>query len=311
MLRRAAAAALAAASLELFAQQAAPKVTIPEGLTYRAAQRLQAGDVRGALADVNAAIARDSRFPGAYALRGTIRMSGGDRPGAIADMSRAIELAPNERGVELVHANRANLLLLDGRHVEAALDVKRALELNPTLPPALQVRARLRADAGDLDGARNDLDSAIAAAPKTMSAYVQRAAIHLLAGRLQESISDYKTVMWSLPQDAEAVAGHGIVRGLLGETGQAMDDLLRARRLNPLSVDDGPRGIASLSPAARLAQYRDLNPNDARAQLLGGVLRILNNDVPNGLRMVEDAVRLEPGLEPDARLVRARVEPRK
>jgi tetratricopeptide (TPR) repeat protein len=185
--------------------------------------------------------------------------------------------------------------------------VKRALELNPTLPLGLQVRARLRADAGDLDGARNDLDGAIAAAPKMMSAYVQRAAIHLLAGRLQESISDYKVVMWALPQEAEAVAGHGIVRGLLGETEAAMNDLIKARRMNPLSVDDGPRGVAALSPAARLGQYRDLNPNDARAQLMGGVLRLLDNDVPNGLRMVEDAVRLDPALEPDARLVRSRV----
>jgi tetratricopeptide (TPR) repeat protein len=171
---------------------------------------------------VNAALARDSQYPGAYALRSSIRLAMGDRAGALADMNRAIELAPNATGVELVHANRANLLWLEGRTPEAALDVKRALELNATFPPALQMRARLKADAGDLDGARGDLDNVIATTPKMMSAYAQRAAVNLLAGRLQESISDYKTVMWSLPNDADAVAGHGIVRGLLGETEAAI-----------------------------------------------------------------------------------------
>ncbi|HUP97245.1 MAG TPA: tetratricopeptide repeat protein [Usitatibacter sp.] len=308
MLRRMFAAALLSAALGANAQQPPnPKVSVPEGLTYRAAQRLQAGDARGALADVNAAIARDSQYAGAYAMRGTIRMSGGDRAGAIADMSRAIDIAPNDKGVEIVHANRANALWLEGRHGEAAVDVKRALELNPELAPALLVRARLRTDAGDLDGARADLDRAIAIAPKMMLTYGQRAAVHLLAGRLEESLADYKTLMWSLPQDADAVAGHGIVRGLLGETEAALKDLVKARGMNPVSVYDGDRGSSASSPATRLEEYRRMNPNDARALLMRGVIRIMNNDVDDGLKQVDAAVALDPKLRVDADLVHSRV----
>ena len=308
MPRRLLAAALVAASLGAFAQQPpAPASLSPhEELTLRAARRFQSGDVRGALADVTAAISRDSRYAGAYALRGTIRGQSGDRAGAIADFGRAIELAPNEAGIELVLVNRANVLALEARHLEAAQDVARALALVPGFAPALQVRARLKADAGDLDGARMDLDQALAAAPKMMTAYNQRAAVHMVAGRLQEALSDYKTVMWSLPRDAEAVAGHGIVRGLMGETAKALDDLIRARTLNPLSVYDG-EGASAGGPVRQLELYRALNPGDGRAELVRGVIRVMNGDVAGGLQLVDQAVQLDPALRADAELVRGRV----
>lgn len=308
MPRRLLAAALVAASLGAFAQQSpAPAPLSPhEELTLRAARRFQAGDTRGALADVSMAISRDSRYAGAYALRGTIRAQSGDRAGAIGDFTRAIELAPNEAGIELVLANRANALALEARHLEAAQDVARALAVAPGFAPALQVRARLKADAGDLDGARADLDQALAAAPKMMTAYNQRAAVHMVAGRLQDALSDYKTVMWSLPRDAEAVAGHGIVRGLMGETAKALDDLIRARTMNPLSVYDG-EGASAGGPVRQLELYRALNPGDGRAELLRGVIRVMNGDVAGGLQLIEQSVQLDPALRADAELVRGRV----
>lgn len=302
------AAALLAASLGAFAQASPPQPPLSprEELTVRAARRFQAGDLRGALADVNAALLRDSRYADAYAVRGTILAQSGDRTGALADLGRAIELGPQEKGVELVLASRANVLALEGRHLEASQDVARALAMSPSFPPALQVRARLKADAGDLDGARTDLDQALAIAPKMMTAYNQRAAVHLLAGRLQEAISDYKTVMWSMPRDAEAVAGHGIVRGLMGETAKALDDLIKARRMDPLSVYDGERAPAD-ALARQVEQYRALNPGDGRAELMRGVIRVMNNDVAGGLRLVDQAVQLDAGLRADAEMVRARI----
>jgi tetratricopeptide (TPR) repeat protein len=302
------AAALLAIALGAAAQEPAspPQVPVPEALALRAAQRMGAGDLRGAMADVNEALARDSRHAGAYALRGTLRLTGGDRAGAIADMTRAIELAPQEPGIEVVYANRANAFWLEGRNAEALGDTERALALNPAHAAALHMRARLRADQGDLDGARDDLDRALALAPKMMSAYETRAAVHLLAGRLQEAIADYRTLMWSVPRDADAVAGRGIVRGLLGETAPALDDLTRARAMNPLAVFSGDRGPAS-SPARRLEQYREMNPNDPRAHLMAGVLRAMNGNVELGLKELDRAVELDPMLRADAELVRGRI----
>src|SRR5688500_1173476 len=144
MLRHTLGAALLAASLAAAAQAptppqapSAPPPPVAESLAMRAAARLQAGDIRGALADANAAIARDSRNSGAYALRGTIRMTSGDRTGAMLDMNRAIELAGDVKGIEVVFANRANLHWLDGRSREAAADIAAALHRNPDFALAL------------------------------------------------------------------------------------------------------------------------------------------------------------------------------
>lgn len=304
------AAALLAANLGVSAQTAPPASTpspsVPQTLTMRAAQRLQAGDVQGALADANAAIARDSRNSGAYALRGTIRMTAGDRPGALADMTNAIELAPDVKGIEIVYTNRANLHWLEGRMRQASTDVERALALNPAFALALHVRARIKGDEGDLDGARVDLDRAIQLEPKMMPAYAARAAVNLQAGRLQEAISDYKTLMWSLPNDADVVASHGIVRGLLGETGPALDDLLKAGRMSRLSVSDQDRGAAS-SPVKRLDLYREMNPNDARAVLVRAMLSVMNDDIDRGMKELDRAAQLDPALKPDVEAVRSRM----
>lgn len=313
MFRAKIAAALAAASLGAFAQAqtppAAPPASVPESLTMRAAQRMQAGDLRGALADVTLAIARDSRNSGAYALRGTLRMTSGDRPGALLDMTRAIELAPGVKGIEIVYTNRANLHWLEKRHKEAWADVEHALALRPDLALALHVRARIRMDEGDLDGARADLDQAIRLEPKMMPAYAARAAVNQQAGRLQEAISDYKALMWTLPNDADVVANHGIVRGLLGETEPAMNDLLKARAMNRLSVSDQDRG-AAISPARRLDQYREMNPNDGRALMMRAVISAMNGHEERAREELGRAVQVDPALGPDVELVRARLAPR-
>jgi tetratricopeptide (TPR) repeat protein len=309
------AATLAAASLGALAQAPAPKaapkeatsLSRPQSLTMRAAQRLQAGDMQGALADVNLAILRDSHNSAAYALRGTIRMTQGDRAGALLDMNRAIELAPGVEGIEIVHTNRANLLWLEARPKEAMADVERALQLKPDFPLALNVRARLKNDRGDLDGALADLDRAIRLEPKMMPAYSARASVNMQAGRLPEALSDYKTLMWSLPNDSDVIASHGIVRGLLGETDAAVNDLLKARAMNRLSVSDEDRGAGSTSPVKRLDQYREMNPNDGRALIVRAAFSAMNGQEDRARRELEQAVQLDPKLRPDADKVRSRI----
>ena len=312
------AAALLAASLGAVAQaptppkaqsqpqQAQPAASVPESLTMRAARRLQAGDVQGALADANLAIARDSHASGAHALRGSIRMTMGDREGALSDMSRAIELTPNVHGIENVHTNRANLYWLLGKPKQAMADVEHALKLKPDFGLALHVRGRIKADQGDLDGALKDFDGAIKVEPKMMPAYMARAAVNMQAGRLQEALSDYKTLMWSLPNDSDVVAGHGVVRGLLGETEAGVNDLLKARAMNRLSVSEQDRGAAT-SPIERLDQYRVMNPNDGRALVMRAAFSAINGHEERALKELDEAVKMQPGLKPDAEKVRARI----
>jgi tetratricopeptide (TPR) repeat protein len=281
------------------AQAASPS----EQLTARAGAKLERGDVKGALADANLAILRDSRNSPAQAVRGSIRMATGDRAGALADFSRSIELTPDHKAMAIVYTHRAHLHWQDGNALAAAADVAKALALDDSLAIAYNARARLKADAGDIDGAKIDYDRAIALDSKMIPAYAGRAAVHLQAGRLEESISDYKTLLWILPGNADIVASHAIVRGLMGETEEALRDLVRARRISPESVSDSRRGA---SPGGLLEQYAQMNPNDGRARLMQAVVGFLNGKNERAESDLRRAVELAPALEKDAALIRSR-----
>jgi Flp pilus assembly protein TadD len=179
--------------------------------------------------------------------------------------------------------------------------------LKPDFPLALNVRARLKNDLGDLDGALADLDRAIKLEPKMMPAYMARAAVNMQAGRLPEALSDYKTLLWSLPNDSDVVASHGVVRGLLGETEAGTNDLVKARAMNRLSVLDQDRGTGAFSPVKRLDMYREMNPNDGRALIMRAVFSAMNGDDARARRELDQAVQLDPKLAPDAEKVRARI----
>jgi tetratricopeptide (TPR) repeat protein len=295
--------ALAALALGAALLPSAEAASPSEELTARAGARLQRGDTKGALADANAAILRDSHNSPAHAVRGAIRMALGDRRGALADLSRAIELTPDHKAMAIVYTHRAHLHWQDGNALAAASDVAKAIALDDSLALAYNARARLKSDAGDLDGARGDYDRAIKLDSKLISAYAGRAGVNLQAGRLEESIGDYKTLLWILPGNADVLASHGIVRGLLGETEAGLRDLVRARALNPASVSDA-RNAAS--PARALAQYVQMNPNDGRAHLMQGVVGFLNGRNDAAERELQRAAQLDPALEKDAALVRSR-----
>jgi tetratricopeptide (TPR) repeat protein len=230
-------------------------------------------------------------------------MTVGKRAEAIADFTRAIELTPEVKGMEVVYVNRANTHWLEGNRRAAEADLAKALAMNPDFALAYNLRGRMKADANDLDGAIADFDRAIKIEPKMMPAYVARAAVNLQAGRLEQSISDYKTLMWVLPQDADIVASHGIVRGLMGETGFAIRDLIRAAVMNPKSVSTEARGGAP-APVRRLDQYIEMNPNEARAHLIRGALSSMNGETERSEREFARAIQLDPKLAFEVEAVR-------
>lgn len=274
-------------------------------LTRLATQKLQRGDVAGAIRDTSEAIRLyPDRASAAYALRGTIRLATGDAAGAKADLDRSIELTPEVKGMERVYAARANLNWLAGDRAAAAADIARAMQLNESFGMAYNLRARLKSDAGDLDGAQADYDRAIALEPKLMAAYSGRAAVNFQAGRLQESIGDYKTILWVKPNDAEAIATHGLLRGILGETPQAIDDLLKAR-----VIDQRTLSAQASAPVRLLDQFLEMNPNEARARLMRGAVNLMNGEREAAERQFAQAVRADASLQSDVVAIRSRLKP--
>jgi len=67
---------------------------LPEALNTRAALRLAAGDLRGAVADADRALAGDPELAAAWNTRGYAKQDLGDLDGALADLERFLELAP-------------------------------------------------------------------------------------------------------------------------------------------------------------------------------------------------------------------------
>jgi hypothetical protein len=116
--------------------------------------------------------------------------------------------------------------------------------MNPNFALAYNLRGRMRRTRTTSTARSPTFDRAIKIEPKMMPAVHGARRGEPAGGRLEQSISDYKTLMWVLPQDADIVASHGIVRGLMGETGPRSATLIKAAVMNPKSVSTEPRGGA-------------------------------------------------------------------
>ena len=114
----------------------------------------------------------------AYTVRASIRRARGDLAGAEADLDRAVALA--SRSVEAVN-NRAMLRVQQGRYPEALEDYDRALLLQPDNALVLVGRGQTRLLLGNRSGAAEDFERALRqSAPswplrKDVEAMLQRA----------------------------------------------------------------------------------------------------------------------------------------
>src|SRR4030095_6926088 len=93
------------------------------------------GDLNGAMADLNHAVASEPRNPMAYNNRGATRLAAGDFVGALEDYNKAILLDPENA---LAYVNRGLALLEHGNVAEADADLKRGLAIAPAMRPAIE-----------------------------------------------------------------------------------------------------------------------------------------------------------------------------
>ena len=130
----------------------------PSALAYsiRARIRRRAGDLRGARADVERALAIEPDAPRLLELRGAIKADAGDADSALADFDRAVR-----RGADgTVRRLRAEALMALGRNRAALEDWSRALAYDPEDPRAYLGRARTFSRLGQVEHAMADLERA-------------------------------------------------------------------------------------------------------------------------------------------------------
>jgi tetratricopeptide (TPR) repeat protein len=238
------------------------------------------GDVRGALADFESAIAADPQWAEAWNNRGAARQALGDLTRALADFDEALKVNP--RSAEACN-NRGLVHHLTGERAQAVADFDRALQIRPRYAEALANRAAVRQAAGDLTGAVADYDRAIGIRPEWPEAYVGRAGVLHALGHLDEAVADYGRALNLLPPQAAATVHHlrGGLHALRRQFADALADCNKAIAL------DGSFCMAYVSRGNVRYHLRDMGaPLDYltafeldREATAAEILRLIRDDI--------------------------------
>jgi tetratricopeptide (TPR) repeat protein len=193
-------------------------------LENRGSVKARTGDLKGALADLDASIALDPKEPRPYANRSEARSMAGDIVGAIADAEKFLELAPNDpgaagvrRGLAVMRARlgatpgSASGFVADGFTANGKKDYAgaiaaftKAIELDPKIPGAWDGRGLARAQTGDLANAVLDFDRAIELEPEVPGHWGNRAIAKQMLNDIPGAIADFEYVLQLSPNDPKS-----------------------------------------------------------------------------------------------------------
>ncbi|HSK71231.1 MAG TPA: tetratricopeptide repeat protein, partial [Pyrinomonadaceae bacterium] len=149
----------------------------PTKSTREAAQLLNRGDVRGAIGVLDKAIEDRKDLFEAYKMRAFLRPMTGDFAGAVDDLSKAIEIKPDEGALYERRAWLRSRLRQDGSLILKDLDL--AIAYGRKVEKVYTMRATVKRDSGDLEGAINDYQTAIGLRLDFAQAHVGLALAHL------------------------------------------------------------------------------------------------------------------------------------
>ena len=221
------------------------------------------GDFAAAHLHYAKAVELDSRYATAYYNWGVLLLAESRIPEAIDRFESALRLTPGHLdaavnlGIALIRAGRApeaipyfeavvrsrpaadvhyNLavaLMESGRREEAARQVEAALQLDPRLPDAHVLLARLREREQRLHEAETHYRAAIGLRPNHAIAQARLGLILARSDRLVEAAQHLKEAVRLDPQDADARANLGNVLLLQGMAREALGQFEAALRLRP------------------------------------------------------------------------------
>lgn len=257
------------------------------------AARLRAGDLAGARAQGEAAVAGDPRNTALLQLTGVACCRAGDLAAGAGFLRRAFDLAPDlprlrpdlahalamlgdaegalalcpqDVGAELQRL-RGTLLQQAGDAAGAARAYERALAAHPGDWEVWNNLGNARRDLGDAEGAAEALARAVAIEPRPAAVWANYAAALAAAGRQEEALTACREAAQRDRANPELAVAHAHC-------------LRRATR--------DAEALAELERAAGLA------PADAQIRLELGRLRWSRRDEPGALAAYFEALRLRP-----------------
>lgn len=224
-----------------------------------------AGDIAGAIADYDKAIALHPSGAEEYNARGALKQSLKDWAGAIADYDRGIALKPEHLLVNLyanrgwakhesndwagaladydaaitfkpdyalVYLNRGTIHLAQGRPAAALADCDRAIALEPDELEFYPVRAEARMANGDQAGASADYDRAVALNPKRAFTYYERGIFRRSINDLAGSLADFSKLVELRPNDQLGYLCLAVSRQAQGNLEEALADYSKAAEVD-------------------------------------------------------------------------------
>jgi len=255
------------------------------------------------------ALAIRPHYAPAYFDRGAAKAASSDAAGALADYSKALEIDPRFLPARY---NRARLYLLSFQDPRKALDdYAQMLKVNSQIAAVYSGRASARAFLGELPGALEEMNTALALAPQDARLYAVRAEVRNRLKDHRGALEDAASALARDPREPVAHAQRAAAKAGLGDAAGALEDSSTALLLDPRSTIacctrawaknqlDDPAGAIQDASAAL-----EIDPAWAAAYVQRAVARLKQNDAPGARDDAAAALKLDPKI-PRAHLLRA------
>jgi Flp pilus assembly protein TadD len=157
---------------------------------------------------------------------------------ALGESENAIGLDPTN---SYTHYARSLVLIRAGRPSAALQAVREAVRIDVTNPEYYLILAALLFDRREWNRSLGALDQALALDPRHVRCLNLRARTLLQLGRRGEAERTIKSALAAGPESADAHYGQGLLLLTRAQSGEALDHLLEARRLSPLTRNDCDR----------------------------------------------------------------------
>ncbi|CAD5246243.1 Tfp pilus assembly protein PilF [Bosea sp. 62] len=199
-------------------------------LADRALLRERAGNIAGARADLDDAIALDPSNSWARGTRGRFRQDEGEHEAAVADFDAALALEPE---VTSYHYRRGLSLVALARPREAIAAFDAALRLEPTVVQVWLERGRAFEMLGHDGPALASYERALRLDSRHEASLSRRAFLLQRMGRVEDAIAAYDRLLTVQPQAAFGLNNRAGLLAGLGRGEEALGDLDRAIALVP------------------------------------------------------------------------------
>lgn len=190
----------------------------------------QQGDYKAAIQDYTETIRLNRQFTEAYYWRGDACLNLGEDDIAVQNYQKAIDLAPNDRRVNIY---QSMIYRIQEQHDKALSEAEKGIALNPEYYEAYAIRGGTYAKMGKLDAALADLTESIRLNPQYAVAYSNRGKIHQKLGNHDAALADYDEAIRLRPRWSITHNNRGWVKYKKGDTQGAIADFESALQIDP------------------------------------------------------------------------------